>query len=34
MAASAATETRPLGTVASAWDLAGRRSRMTFPDGN
>lgn len=26
-------QTGPLGTIASEWDLAGRRTRLTWPDG-
>jgi RHS repeat-associated protein len=26
------TETSPLGTMTSAWDVAGRRTRLTWPD--
>jgi RHS repeat-associated protein len=27
------SETGPLGTIASEWDLAGRRTKLTWPDG-
>ena len=27
------TQVSPLGTVGSQWDLAGRRTRITHPDG-
>ena len=28
------TQTGPLGTVTSAWDLGGRRTQLKWPDGN